>query len=79
LLFDPVAPAQRRFVGARIVADLPRSFGNLAHERGLADLARTGHHLDEAAGLPQTPGELLALGTGKHCYDLLNILSKFTQ
>lgn len=66
LLRDPLAPAQRRLVGARVVVREPGGLGHPAHQRGLTDLARAGDHLDEATALAQTPGEHGAVRTREH-------------
>lgn len=79
LLFDPLASAQRRLVGAGVAPRQPGGYGHLLYKRGLADLARTGEYLDEAAALAQTPRKHLAVGRENMIYDLLNTMRRFTQ
>ena len=61
LLRDPLRPAQGRLIGAGEHDRQPRRLDNLLHQRGLADLPRPGHHVDEPSGLRQATGEEAAV------------------
>ena len=57
--------ARSRRAGSSAVADAPAGLlglSDLLHQRGLADLARAGHHLQEAPRLAQPGGEDGGLG-----------------
>jgi hypothetical protein len=62
LLLDPASPSQRGLVGGGLHRRQRHLPEDLPDERRLADLTRTGHHLQEAPRPGQAPGELPALG-----------------
>lgn len=62
LLTDPVRATQRRLVGADVAHRQAQLIGDLLDKRRLADLARTGHHLQEPARLGEPLGKDGSLG-----------------
>ena len=65
LLFDPADRTYCRKIGGRIVGREPGPLGCLEHQGGLADLSRSGHHLDEPARFAQPAREVVGLGSNE--------------
>jgi hypothetical protein len=77
LLFQPSTVAQARFIGGCIMTWKFGPGHDLPDKRGLAELARSGQHLHEAALLFQPSYQLIVDGLAYH--NLLNTLSIITQ
>jgi len=56
-------PAQRRLIRAGILNRQADTFAHLLHQGGLANLARTRHHLNEAPRLRQALDQYLEFAT----------------
>jgi len=68
---QPGPIAQRRFVGGDEDAGAVELSQDLLHEGGLADLARSGHHVQKAPRLGQSGGQhcsVLTLKGGARCF-----------
>ena len=80
LLRDPLGAAQGGLVSAGKLNRSSAGLGHLLHQRGLANLTRAGHDLDEAPWLRQAPGEHGGVRPlVRHRGILLMVLSNFTQ